>query len=230
MPPREREDHSLGVTRLLDELLREEREAPAAAPTAAALVPAMGAAGSADGAGANVAAGRDPSDSAIDQEDVLRNSLRRTAELCGGLGRQLRAAAAAAPRAEDVEDWGQRARVLEALEAEAALELHDTLDGTGDLASTAGSLGEAFRAGERRLRRLRVEVEEALKRQGADEVQVALPCPASETADGFGSTGELDLAALLAECDAIDEVTSKWRTVPTTPPARQAQSLQDIGH
>lgn len=180
MPTFDKVDHSLGVTRLLDELLREEGVEEAS--------------DDAQGAGGETA--RSAAD-APPSEDVLRQTLRRTADLAGGLDKYL-----SAVRQQDSPPGG--ANVLEELQAEAALELNDTLGRTEALGDTSASVAQALRKNEERLQRIRSEIFEELRRRSGTEAVPPSPC----SQDG---EDDVELEALLAECDAINEVASHWR-------------------
>mmetsp|Transcript_58277 Transcript_58277/g.162451 ORF Transcript_58277/g.162451 Transcript_58277/m.162451 type:complete len:171 (+) Transcript_58277:71-583(+) len=168
MPPKHRENFSIGVTQLLDELLAKEDEAgqtPVSAPGC--------------------------EEAPLAKEEIA-SAFQRTADLCGTL-----------------DAWSAKGR-----KDRFERELHETLG------STTGSLAEAISANEAKLAEVRAGILEELRRRS--ELADASPS-CSE-----GGESELDMDALLAECDAIQAVASKWQGLRSTPPGWRRLDSQEL--
>ncbi|CAK0875067.1 unnamed protein product, partial [Prorocentrum cordatum] len=128
------------------------------------------------------------------EEDALRQTLQRTAGLC----RSANAALGERHRGDFVFDPGD------------------------SLANTADSLGEALRANEDALQRVRAGILEELQARGLS---------AEGGPDGRlqETEGEGDLESLLAECDAIQVVASRWRGLETPPVGWRKLAPDELG-
>mmetsp|Transcript_7386 Transcript_7386/g.23164 ORF Transcript_7386/g.23164 Transcript_7386/m.23164 type:complete len:192 (+) Transcript_7386:85-660(+) len=119
--------------------------------------------------------------------DELAQTFQRTANLCGKTEAYL------AFMGED-ERVAKRAAMKKEIQAEGRLDFQETLGGTAE------SLGGALRANEQRVAQVRAGILEEMERRTGEPAE-----------SPHGEAAELDLAALLAECDAIEAVTSRWR-------------------